>query len=269
MHSLEVRVGSARGFVTVVAYRALLDDVRALLGEIDSHAGGVGRPTITWAVTHRDTANALVLRIEPFEPTAESDDRVLFAAGAVVGGVRELTTAPSIPAYYTQEAVEELGKAAGRRGTSGIDRLELAAVNGRVLDIAEVTESVRVNAAASVAPVTRSAGSVEGVVDALRGGAKGKRRATLYNTSTRRGVRVRLQEADVEDFRAAWGKRVAVRGMIDYNRLGQPISVDAEQLLILEVPAARESLREMIGIGPDWTGGRALGDVMKDLRRRA
>lgn len=278
MYGLEVRIGSVRGLVTLPAYRAVLDEVRSLLVEIDHQSGRVDTETvghvtasvprpITWAVRHTEDNAGLRVRLEPFDLDVDAE-RGLRAARAVVGGVHELTVQPVIPSFYTEDAVGTLAKFAAHRGSAGIDRLDLAAVNGQVLDEAEVSEEVRRNAATSVTPATKEVGSVEGVVDALVGGAKASRKATIYDARTRRAVRVHLQPEQVERFRGAWGTRVAVRGLITFNRAGQAIRVDAADMVELQPLQPRERLAELVGVAPGWTGGRSVQDVMRELRRR-
>ncbi len=196
MYGLEVRIGSARGLVSVPAYRGLLDEVRALLTQVDQQArvspdgqpwGVMGEP-VEWGVRHEQSLTGLTLRVEPFDIAADGQ-RVLRAVQAVVRGVRELAAQPVIPPYYSEDAVSRLARVAGRRGSNGIDRLDLAAVNGQVLDQVEVSEAVRQNARESVRAATTGTSTVEGVVDALAGGAKNKLRPS--STTPRRAGRSR------------------------------------------------------------------------------
>ncbi len=272
MYGLEVRIGSIRGLVALHVYRVLLEEVRSLLAEVDQQSRRVGSATtepshMTWAVRHEQDATGLRLRLEPFELDVDQQ-RVLRAAEAVVVGIHQLAFEPVIPPFYTEDAVSTLAKFAARRGSAGVDRLDLAAVNGQILDEAEVNETVRRNANTSVALATAAVGSIEGVVDVLQGGAKASRRAVVYDLHLRRSVRVRLQPEQVELFHRAWGKHVAVRGLISYNRRGQPIRVDATELLELEPPQPGQRLAELVGVAPAWTGGRPVQDLMHDLRRR-
>ncbi len=276
MYGLEVRIGSARGLVSVPAYRGLLDEVRALLTQVDQQArvspdgqpwGVMGEP-VEWGVRHEQSLTGLTLRVEPFDIAADGQ-RVLRAVQAVVRGVRELGAQPVIPPYYSEDAVSRLAMVAGRRGSNGIDRLDLAAVNGQVLDQVEVSEAVRQNARESVRAATTGTSTVEGVVDALAGGAKNKLRAIIYDPQTRRAVKVQLQPEQAEEFRQAWGRRVAVRGLVTYNRHGQPIRIRASEVLDLGPPTPRHELAELVGVAPGWTDGRGVAEVMQELRRRA
>src|SRR4051794_939342 len=98
MYGLQVRMESSRGLVTLPAYRALLEEVRALLSEVDRQARGSGADAFEWAVRHEDATLGLTLRVEPFDLEAD-EARVLRVARAVVGGVHELAERPSIPPY--------------------------------------------------------------------------------------------------------------------------------------------------------------------------
>jgi hypothetical protein len=277
MYGLEVRIGSARGLVTLPAYRTLLDEVRSLLVEVDQQSRRMAlesaRPaaeaaTVTWAVRHeQDLTGGLRLRVEPFELGAD-EGRARLAASAVVSGVHELAMRPVIPPFFTEDAVSKLAKFAAHRGSAGIDRLNVAAVNGQVIDEAEVSDAVRENATTAVIPVTREIGSIEGVVDALVGGARASRKATVFDDRTRRAVRVTLRPEHVELFREAWGKRVAVRGLITFNRLGQAIRVAASDVIELGPLQPRERLAGLVGAASGWTSDQPLQDVMRELRRR-
>lgn len=265
MYGLELRIGSDRGLVDAGTYRSLLEDVRALLREIER------RPQ-PWGVRHRSDHYGLTLRFEPFLPVADPE-AVRDLVSAVVNGVHQLDEAAAIPRDYTEEAVESLGKAAGRRGTGGVESLALASMNGSVLDEAVVTDAVADHAAQSVEPAATDRGGVEGILDTLSGGAHtavSKRRVVLVDPFTRQRVRVRFAERDHLDVLAnAWGQRVAVHGDVTYNKAGQPIRVDADELVLLPPLGDRRDMVKLINIAPDWTGGETVKDVIEGMRRRA
>jgi hypothetical protein len=265
MYGLELRIGSVRGLVDAVTYRSLLEDVRALLREIE-------RTPQAWGVRHRSDYHGLTLRFEPFLPVADPAV-VRNLVSAVVDGVHRLDEEAAIPRDYTGEAVESLRKAAARRGTGGVESLALASMNGSVLDEAVITDAVANHAAQSIAPAARDRGGVEGILDTLSGGAQAsvsKRSVVLVDPFTRQRVRVRFAERDHLDVLAnAWGQRVAVHGQVTYNKTGQPIRVDADELVLLPPLGDRRDLVKLINIAPGWTGGGTVKDVIEGMRHRA
>lgn len=266
MYGLEVSITSARQLVLLSAYRELLTDVRRLVEEVDLQARDRGEQPIEWGVRHATAQAGLALRVEPFDQ--EPEERVRRATVAVVDGVTALGRTADIPPYFSETAVEHVGKLGRLRTNVGVDGVSVSAVNGQVAARAEVTSQVAANAAASVEPAAEDRGSVEGIVDSLAGGAKRRKAAVIFVPATRRGVRVQLPDEYGDIFRDAWGHRVAVHGLITYNRSGQPIRIRAESVQPLGDPTPRDRLRELVGIAPDWTEGRPVAEALDEMRRR-
>lgn len=266
-YALEVRLRSSRGIVLLPTYRAVLDDIRFLLDEVDKQSKGTTGDDMQWGVGHSVAESSLVFRVRPFN-TAD-DARTLRATSAVVQGVHDLEVAANIPAYFTETAVQRIGKLGNLRGKSGIDGLQIASVNGQVLDEADVNDQVTANAEMSVQIAAQDYGSVEGIVDSLAGGAKTKRAATVYDPGSKRGVRVQFDAGQSDLFRDAWGHRISVRGLITYNKAGQPMRIHADTVELLAEPLPRTRLRELIGIAPGWLGDQTVTEAMDEIRRRA
>lgn len=263
MYGLVAHIRSARGLVAVPTYHGLVKDISTLLGEVDRE-----QAAIAWGVRHEATTVGLTLKFEPFDVRAEHE-RVTAVADALVAGVVELADAPRIPANFTDAAVLTLARFARRRGSAGVEGLDVAAANGQTYRQAEVSDAVARNAVDAVAPATRDRGSVEGIVDALSGGARNKPSAVVLDALTRQRVRVALLQEHVPLVRDAWGERVAVHGEIAYNRMGQPIRITADEVLVLPQPTPRARLRELVGIAPQWTAGRPVAEVVAEMRGRA
>lgn len=263
MLGLEVHIRSERGLVTVRAYNGLVKDMRALLLDVERD-----QVITEWGVRHQRVAEGLTLRFEPFDPSV-SLDRGAAAATGVVAGVRDLAGSPRIPENFTDAAVITVSRVARRRGGEGVQGLSLAAVNGQVQDEAEFTDDVARHAQEAVAAASSDYSGVEGVVDALTGGSKAKRSAVLLDRQSGQRVRVALRAEHLALVRDAWGERIAVHGEVTYNRAGQPIRVDAHEVMLLPPLSSRGQLRDIIGVTPAWTGGRPVADVLDEMRRRA
>ncbi len=263
MLGLVVRIRSTRGLVAVQAYNGLVRDMRALLLAVDQDQAGTA-----WGVRHEQDWPGLALRFEPLDPSG-GNVRAAAAAVGLVEGVRQLDVSPRIPVNFTDAAVTTLSRVAQRRGAEGVDGLGLAAANGHVQDEAEVTDAVALHALEAVATASSDFSGVEGVVDALAGGAKSKRSAVVLDRHSGQRVRVRLRDEHVPLVRDAWGERIAVHGEVSYNRSGQPIRVVASDVMVLPPLAGRGKLKDIIGASPGWTAGRPVKDVLDEMRRRA
>src|SRR5262245_35225568 len=110
---------------------SVLDQLRQLLERVDVHTRPVGSSEIEWSVLHRDDAGSLLVRFEPWHPPADRDVVSLHATTvAVVDGIAALGEKPSIPAFYNEGAVRNVGRAGARREREGIELVAVSAVNG-------------------------------------------------------------------------------------------------------------------------------------------
>ncbi len=250
-------------------YQAVLKQIRDLLDSVDGYARPVGTTRMTWALRHHQEDRGLTVLLEPWGlPKGRDERQVAATTTAVVRGVESLAIRAEIPEYYSEVALDHVQRAGGRPAGDGIRGLQLTAVNGRIGPSAEVTAQVVDNAKTSMTPETRSRGSVEGVLDVLN--LRGKRpRAGLLEARTRRAVTIVFRAEQQTMFTAAINQRVAVAGMVHRNRNGQPVRVDAEELVVMPGRLEAGGLARLIGIAPGWTGGLSSEEFVEHARRGA
>jgi hypothetical protein len=187
---------------------------------------------------------------------------------AVVDGIAALEEKPSIPAFYNEGAVRNVGRAGARREREGIELVTVSAVNGSAHSEAKITSVVVKNATESVVPVTTSIGSVIGTLDVLN--ARGRElRAGVLESRTRRAVTILFREEQQDEFLQAFGKRVAVSGAVTRNHLGQAVRIRAQELVVLPERAVAARLSDLPGSAPGWTAGVSLDEYVSRARRDA
>ncbi len=266
MIGVELRIGTRGGGVNPKAYRELVADVEGLVLQIDQVVPG---DVLPWGLRHGERSGALVVRLEPLETTGGDDSRVRQTAVAVVQGAVDLRQHSGLPDYYTEDGVALLERAARRRGAvRGIDAVELAVLNGTELVAAALDDALIAHAAETMTTASTADGSVEGVLDTLSTRHR-TARASVFDTRTRRAVAVRAGAVSIQELHRHFGRRVLVVGALTRNGLGQPVRVAAEHIEALPAIADRSRLRELIGIAPDWTGGRSSSEALAELRDRA
>ena len=112
-----------------------------------------------------------------------------------------------------------------------------------------------------------SIGSIEGTIKPNLYSFRGS--FGLYQSASRKVVRCDFPETMRDEIEEALKKqhRVAVSGVISYNSLGEPLSVDVQKpLRILRRESELPTPAEMVGLAPDLTGHLDTEDYIEGMR---
>lgn len=113
----------------------------------------------------------------------------------------------------------------------------------------------------------KSVGSIEGTIKPSQRGLHGS--FDLYQSISRKAVRCDFPEAMREEIEQASKRRhrIAVSGVISYNSLGDPLSIDVQRpLRILRREPELPTPADMVGLAPDLTDKLDTEEYIKGLR---
>ena len=113
----------------------------------------------------------------------------------------------------------------------------------------------------------KSVGSVEGVIESARGSSHIS--FYLQRAASVQSVRCDFPESMKEEVLEASRKRntVVASGVISYNALGEPLSVDVQRpLRVLRRRAELPTPAEMVGLAPDLTDDLDTEEYIKGMR---
>lgn len=113
----------------------------------------------------------------------------------------------------------------------------------------------------------KNIGSIEGTIKLTQRSLHGS--FDLYQSISRKVVRCDFPEAMREEIEEALKKRhrVIVSGVISYNSLGEPLSIQVQRpLRILRRESELPGPTEMVGLAPDLTGDLDTEDYIKSMR---
>lgn len=113
----------------------------------------------------------------------------------------------------------------------------------------------------------KSIGSIEGTIKMPWHSLYGS--FDLHQAISQKVVRCDFPEAMREEIKEALKKRhrVAVSGIISYNSLGEPLSVDVQKpLRILRRKSELPTPAKMVGLAPDLTGDLDTEEYIEGMR---
>jgi hypothetical protein len=253
---LGLYLGGSMGSIDAHALSAGLSAILTLLG---TPPGGKKAETV-WALsTLREGSAAVAVR--PGEAqTQEWVDRFR----TIVAGIEQLDARPGEPEGWSPTDIDHLLDLRRITGMAGVERAALW-LNDRRHEV-DLRAGVLDNAAASLAEVSVSLGSVRGHLDRYDGRGP-KPTVGLQDEVTGRSVRISFppdMRAKVLDHIE---RDVVVWGELRRNAEGRLLSVAAEGIdeLKREPVEPIEHLRGLFG--PDWTGGQDSVGFQREQRR--
>lgn len=267
--ALEVRIRPSGRRLELSRLTSTLDQLRRALSDID-RAYSFQSSRLRWLIDDLQyQAHQVTIRVAPAESPRRPIDSESAPARALVAGIKSLETTPAVPDYYSDKTIERILEISNPK--RGVSELSLATTNGATDRAVPVTEPVRQNARKAVMGSQVSLGSFSGWLDAMnaRRLAQGSLRVALFDPATRRAVTGEIP-ADMADVahETFWRRRVLAIGKISRNGQGQPVRIKIERLELLpDDDSGRASPDELLGAAPDWLGGQAVDDYIREARR--
>lgn len=239
--------------------QALNTGMSALLTLLGTPPGGRKIENI-WALSTLQEGSAAVALRPGGAQTQESVERFR----AIVRGIEQLDQRPGEPDGWSPIDIDHLLDLRRINGMAGVESASLWLNEpGRRVDLRGALLN---NAAASLAEVAVSLGSVRGHLDRYDGRGS-KPTVGLKDEATGRSVRISFSPDVRVDVLAYIERDVVVWGELRRNSAGRVLSVSAEGIEELKRQPP-EPVRNLRGLfGPDWTG-RVDSTTFVDEQRR-
>lgn len=222
---LTIQLTSREGTISVSSFLSAIGSAVDLLQEIDAAMSRKRQGTINWSIAAASMGSPLCMTIEGVSET--EDDMAPEVIRHAIEGLRQLEdNIQAAPMYFTEEALECAKKLVSGLN-DGIQAIRLSAV-----DIEPVTPTQRV--AASVDELLRGEheewGTVVGALETLT--IHGRTCFSIWDEITGRRIECFIPRERWDEVYRAFGKRVAVHGLIQYDRLGKPAKIHVRDLRV-------------------------------------
>jgi hypothetical protein len=126
-------------------------------------------------------------------------------------------------------------------------------------EIVSPTQRVAATVDYLIAPAYEDYGTLEGRLETLS--VHRKTRFNIYDPLTGQPISCSFRTDKLEEAHAAFNKRVAISGSIKYGRIGNPVSIQVDNIRVLEGGVRTSEFRDT-----DLTGGIDSGTYVRSLR---
>lgn len=239
-------------YVVLDTFIEALEDLRRMLRSIS--VSSATKP-MDWLVTGLQIGSA----IAAVEPTGDPAEGLAVSQMAILG-LEALERDGTPPHSFPPDAIEAAGHLAElmartktRASISGLSRhLELTARTAkaaeRLLDVA----------------VWEDLGSVEGSLEMVS--VHSGYTCNVYERHTGRRVPCYFRREHIDKVTGLLGRQTVVFGLVRYNRRGDTLSVTMDDIAPVPGDDDLPSIRDMIGLAPDITGGLTTEEFIRRLR---
>lgn len=257
---LYLKLDGEIGTIRLRTFLSVLGNALDALAAVDSGISKTATGSVDWYVTDLKVAS-LGAVVMPRPKRNQTTEFVPSIQQTYVAGLRQLQTGEGMPPYFTDYALKKIDSAAQRLAKEDVGGLhvedlprhEAATVN--VLTHAAVTKIL--------APVYRGIGSVTGTLEMIN--LHGTPTFNVYERRSKRAVRCKFSDQQKEAIKAALGHPVIVRGIVNRNAKGDPVSVERVEVEVI-TPAGHVPASTIFGIDPDFTGSETSVEYLARLR---
>ena len=184
--------------------------------------------------------------IVDFEPIVEKNNASVAAASvrAVRDGLELIERSPERPRFWSDAALRKAKELAEivPSTTGGVQQVNVTVDSSRSI----VTRRTSVNVDALIGIELRALGTIEGRLRAVSEG--GGLHFVVQDAVTHNEVRCYIKDEDTDKILAAFRKRVAVYGEIQYRRDRQPASIAVEHFRMLREKESLPTAADVRGI---------------------
>lgn len=241
-----------KSYVSLDDFEKFVHEIRATLRNVTkATAGSSGN----WVLTDLRYGSAVL----SFAPSPNLNGKRELMTSAVIEGFQAVELASGKPSYFSDRALKALRRLSV---LSEDGAMTVRAPDGRR---ATLTATAEKNLDILLRPTRRYFGSVVGSLDILS--VHTEPYVTIYG-DLGDVARCYISAAHVDEAKDILGRRVIVSGLIRTNRLGNVVSIQAEELF--EAPRRNNaSPSKSAGAIPDFTGGLSTADYLTSIRRDA
>lgn len=243
-----------------VPARQFLDAVGhslSILREVDSSISVKRTGTLRWVLGGLSLASPATVTLRGLAP-AEGRDLGPEVVRAYIDGLKQLEAEGTPPPFFTDDALEAAGQLSRLRlGREG--RIKVEALGKTVIITERISASVKELAAQAFTTI----GSIEGTLEMVT--LHEHRYFRVYDAIHGAGVPCYFPLEQMDDVRAALGRRVSVSGRMRVNRQGDKLSLLVEKYQIFPPEEKLPKPSDIRGLVPDMTQGRLSEDYVREL----
>lgn len=233
--------------LTLGRFQQLAQALSGLVSEVGNEVGQRHRNPVRWVIVDVHHSN-VTLELSP-ERTREDvppdlPDRV---ADAIASGMAVIEERAERPPYFSDRALERAKQLSDPVGA------ELRAVRfrreraGKPVERVTVTRQLAANVDELIGPKVESFGTIEGRLEGIV--VHDRRTFFVWETLTNRRVECSFGDRiALDEVLAAFGRRVATRGIVRKRKTGEPLNIEANELYVFPAEDELPGLDDVQGI---------------------
>ncbi len=258
--SIYLRIGNSNKVVLPDLISSLSGFLQ-LLRDFDAAVSGQSAGTQQWEVTSLTKNSSVVIGVTPYtkpqmDDYSEAIETELLESSSALTHKKERTAKMSDSALV---GIGKLAKLSKKLGPSAI----FIPANGRPKRESVISESTMRIVQEMTGVQYQAFGAISGALDAIT--VHGKSEFRIWDEVSGKVVRCKYSDDLEPRIVRMLRKTVTVSGMISSNAVGNPISVEVEDLHEKPVDHQLPSIRQMAGLIKDYTGGRRLKDFLSEI----
>jgi len=248
---LTIRIESDSEFVDLDHFISVVESTLDILADIEVSVGQYARRKVHWRIASVSLNSPLTVTVFP---DADAEDPTLTSEvlTAYTRGLRQIEQSPEgRPPHFSDRALESAKKLVFPLNT-GLRRITLVST---LDDPVTPTQRAAANVDAILPKEHEEGGTIEGYLESIS--IHREWVFAIWEVFSHLRVECRFSSDQLEEARAALSRRVAVTGIIRYDRRGRPASISRiTQIRVLRSKEELPQARDLEGIpvlsaGPD------------------
>lgn len=255
-----LRVGT-EDRIPLKAFIDSLQNFLSVLRDLDATISHNPKGNTIWEVVSLQKNSPPVVGVAPRPKSPKLPDMSQIVEEQLLANAKSLSANSERNQYLSDSALASLERLAGRTPKLGPMAIYIDGT-GKIKDEADITESTLKNVQQLTKVRYSAFGSLVGSLDAIT--VHNGNEFRVWDETTRKPVRCKFQEKELEHVKSLLKSRVRVSGVIQSNSAGSPIVIELEDLELL-VKRELPTIEEMSGLVEDFTDGKSLKEYMEEL----
>jgi hypothetical protein len=252
------------GSVPFDAFAEIVSHVRSILASLDESANG--QPSMRWVIRELKIGSAQVgIEAEPLNPLLDRSAHVVSQMTSGMAMVRERRERPP---WFPDTAWDD-ARAVVRVLHDGVDQITFSGADEIVVLTDEIIIPDEVETAMELQTevgAQAALSTIEGRIEDVFGRDKRQPSFAVWDALYGRRVVCLFESGMWEDVRHGLQERVRVHGLVQFDRLGRPTSVQVRTIEVLEHGKKLPRAADLLGLVPDMTGGIPSHEWVRRIR---
>jgi len=250
--------------VTVRSLIEMLERALGVLREIDADTADNQRAGMQWEVVKVSmNSSPLTMTLGPRIPTNRRDNSAEVVKTFMIG-MRSLESKAVVPQHWSEGALQGMRDLVDLRN-NGIASMKFASID-------EEPVEPTLHSAANIEEIQQrqtshywEETSIEGRLEVIS--AHNGTKISIWDVLTNAKVECLVTDAQLEQAKGAFRKRVSVTGRAKITRKGKPVSIEVTSIRVLKEKDELPQAKDFAGAGRvDITGGVDSAEYIRSLR---